>query len=301
VAASSVRAFEPGDEPALLTLAAAAVDVDRLPGIDRQDLAGDIDGFAADRGGVLVAVEDGRVVGYCAPRFDMLIVHPAFRRRGHGTRLIGAALEIARSRGHDSLVLYGSPGTAAGAGFIAATGATYVHSLWRLDLPPDVALSPPSFPASVDVRPYRHPDDLEAFTALADESFRDHPTPLPFTIEIIDHAHSQPGFDPASIVLVAPAADPSTMVAWARARATTTDAGEARGQIDFIGVLPAWRRRGLGRALLRWGIAKVRADGARVVQLTVTALNENALELYRSEGFVQAIEWPHDALSTSLG
>jgi hypothetical protein len=59
VAASGGRSFEPGDEPALLTLAAASVDVDRLPGIDCQDPAGDVEGSAAERCGVVVTIGDG--------------------------------------------------------------------------------------------------------------------------------------------------------------------------------------------------------------------------------------------------
>jgi ribosomal protein S18 acetylase RimI-like enzyme len=58
-------------------------------------------------------------------------------------------------------------------------------------------------------------------------------------------------------------------------------------------VLPRWRGRGLGRELLRWGIALCRARGAERIELSVEALNERALGLYRTDGFEPTIEWPH--------
>lgn len=292
----SVRSFVPGDEPAVMDVVEATIEADRLPGIDRHELARAVDRMAGDPGGTAVALEAARIVGFCAPRFDLLFVHPAFRRRGHGRRLVAAGLEIARARGLQTLALFGSTDTAAGSGFIAAMGATYAYSLWRLDLPPDVPVPPATFPSTVAVRPYAHPDDLAAFVELALASFVDHPTPLPFTTEIIGRSHSLPDFDPAAILLASPTGDPATLIAWAKARGYTTDAGEPGGSIDFVGVVPAWRRRGLGRELLHWGIGKLRADGARIVDLSATATNESALELYRSTGFVPAIEWPHFAI-----
>ena len=55
-----------------------------------------VDRLAGDPDGTVVALEGERIVGYCTPRFDDLTVHPAFRRRGHGRRLIAAALELVR-------------------------------------------------------------------------------------------------------------------------------------------------------------------------------------------------------------
>lgn len=52
-------------------------------------------------------------------------------------------------------------------------------------------------------------------------------------------------------------------------------------------VAPAFRRRGLGAALLRAAIAHVRSlDGVRQLGLSVNAANTAAKSLYRSAGFV---------------
>lgn len=59
-----------------------------------------------------------------------------------------------------------------------------------------------------------------------------------------------------------------------------------RGEIGILGVVPDARGIGLGRALLRWGGRWLdRARAARIT-LLVDGQNENALGLYRSEGFV---------------
>ena len=57
------------------------------------------------------------------------------------------------------------------------------------------------------------------------------------------------------------------------------------GLIGVLGVARAARGIGLGRALLRWGVGALSAQGFRRVALYVDGENENALSLYRSEGF----------------
>ena len=292
---ASIRVFRPGDEPAVMDVVDAALPVDRIPGIDRAGMVRAVERMAGDPGGVVVALEGDRIVGYCAPRFDDLTVHPAFRRRGHGRRLIEAAVEIARSRGQDGVTVYGSTDDPAPAGFIAALDATYHSSIWLCELAANAPAEAPAFPPDVVVRAYRDPADMVAYVALASASFADHPTPMEFTETMVTRSHALPEFDPASILLVAPADDPEALIAWAKARRFETDDGMPRGSIDFIGVLPAWRRRGLGQELLRWGIDRLRATGAEVIELNVTASNERALELYRRAGFEPVVEWPHYA------
>lgn len=58
------------------------------------------------------------------------------------------------------------------------------------------------------------------------------------------------------------------------------------GGIYGLGVLPAYRGRGYGRALLLQGIAKLRETGAEQIMLQVVTENANALHLYESCGFV---------------
>jgi ribosomal protein S18 acetylase RimI-like enzyme len=52
-------------------------------------------------------------------------------------------------------------------------------------------------------------------------------------------------------------------------------------------VLKAYRRIGLGEALLRTGLEWSRAQGIRKVRLGVFATNESAIALYKKLGFVE--------------
>ncbi len=60
----------------------------------------------------------------------------------------------------------------------------------------------------------------------------------------------------------------------------------ATGLIDDIGVRPAYQRRGLGEALMRWALAWCREQGLPRATLEVRLNNEPALALYRKLGFV---------------
>lgn len=64
-----------------------------------------------------------------------------------------------------------------------------------------------------------------------------------------------------------------------------TAADEA--EVHALAIDPAWRRRGLGRLLLRSAVSLARIAGARAVLLEVRARNDAALRLYQSSGFTR--------------
>jgi ribosomal protein S18 acetylase RimI-like enzyme len=57
------------------------------------------------------------------------------------------------------------------------------------------------------------------------------------------------------------------------------------GGIQNLGVLPGWRGRGLGEALLLQALDGFRRAGLGRAQLEVTAQNDTAIRLYRRLGF----------------
>jgi len=61
----------------------------------------------------------------------------------------------------------------------------------------------------------------------------------------------------------------------------------AAAEIVYLGVRPAFRRRGLGRALIRHALADAFARHVRHVHLAVDSANTPAAALYQSEGFVE--------------
>jgi mycothiol synthase len=71
------------------------------------------------------------------------------------------------------------------------------------------------------------------------------------------------------------------------------DEGRPTGEVKLVGVRREARGRGLGRELVRWGVAAVRERGVGDVFLSVEGENAGALGLYESLGFRQHVEWPH--------
>lgn len=59
------------------------------------------------------------------------------------------------------------------------------------------------------------------------------------------------------------------------------------GAVQNLGILPAYRGRGLGTQLLLQALQGMRQAGLRRASLDVTAMNESAVRLYRRLGFQQ--------------
>jgi mycothiol synthase len=293
--AAVVRPARASDEAGLRDVMEASLATDAIPGFLRSDIERALIRIVPDPAGTVVALEDGRVVGYCTPHHDDLTVHPAFRRRGHARRLVPAAIELARERGHDELQLYVPSHLPASQAFAAALGFRYRSSLWQFRLRDGHMVSEPHFPPEVVTRPFDPTldGDIDAWVAFMLAAFDGHPTPMTWTPAVIAHVNASSDFDPTAILLVAPADDPTRPVGFARIETAPDEAGAVVGDVGLIGVLPAWRGRGLGRELLRWSVTDLRRRGAKTIELSVEAANERATTLYRAHGFEPAIEWPH--------
>jgi len=62
---------------------------------------------------------------------------------------------------------------------------------------------------------------------------------------------------------------------------------DGSGYLDFLGVAPEFRRRGLATALVRSAIATLQGRGAAPIHLTVREDNHGARSLYASSGFTE--------------
>ncbi|MFC2054174.1 GNAT family N-acetyltransferase [Chloroflexota bacterium] len=64
------------------------------------------------------------------------------------------------------------------------------------------------------------------------------------------------------------------------------EVGSASGVIEYLSVREGFRSKGLGRNLLRHGINVAIADGLKTIYLSVNGINDSAISLYLSEGFM---------------
>ncbi len=72
--------------------------------------------------------------------------------------------------------------------------------------------------------------------------------------------------------------------------------GMTRAQIESVRVAGSARGSGIGRALFDWAIARARAEGCGLVQLTTDKQRPDALRFYESLGFVGS----HEGMKLSL-
>lgn len=289
-AAGVVRPVRRGDEAAIREIMERSQADGEQPGTTRHDIDSTLNGLAVEPGRVFVAAEDDRVVGFVGRMFGLVVVHPAARRRGHGTRLVDAALDDARQAGEHELSL-ASFGRAAPETFLARRGFVYAHSLWLLALPPNHDVPAPHAPPDVIFRQLRVDEHVGNYVALINASFVDHPTPLAVNEAQVHHVHTKPDFDPTTTAVVTPRDEPERLIGFCRT-VLVHEADGRHGDVRLIGVLPAWRGRGLGRELLRWGVHRLREGGATKITLTVEARNARALGLYERHGFERMQEWP---------
>lgn len=149
------------------------------------------------------------------------------------------------------------------------------------------------WPAGVSPRPYERGRDDQAFDLVIQESFADH---FGFVHEPhgewIGRRVDQSGFDAALWTLAVEAGKP--------VGAILAYAPEGEGWVRELGVRPAWRGKGLGRALLLHTFTLFAQRGIKRVGLGVDMANTTgATQLYESVGM--RVAFRHDLYEKRLG
>ncbi|HTR96283.1 MAG TPA: GNAT family N-acetyltransferase [Candidatus Acidoferrales bacterium] len=201
-----------------------------------------------------------------------------FRRRGIGTRLARALVAAADASGArpdvSGSAWYPDP---AGEALAARLGFAHERWFWLMTRPRGGAPEP-VWPADIELRTFDGSDRAIAdWIAAYEDSFADHFRHVRSTAEDGRRMASDPGFRADGLALAYRGAE---CVGFCR-----NALFERRGEIGVLGVVRAARGIGLGRALLRWGVRWLEANGPGPVTLLVDGANESALALYRSEGF----------------
>jgi mycothiol synthase len=266
-------------------------------GVGRADVERYLEDVVRDPAATLVAVEDDVVVGSLTTRVNDLSVAPGSRRRGHGRALLDAAVARARDSGEPYVLLYvpgggEPPRDTAARLFAVATGMAYLTTLTRMRRDGLGGVGDLARPAGIVLRPLLPAEDLASYVAMVNASFADHPTYFHLDLDAVERAHTAPGFDLDGIALVAAADRPGPAVGFVRSYVEADDTGAPVGVIGHVGVLPAWRGRGLGRLLVRWALRRFASLGLDRAELSVVATNASALRLYATEGFETIIAWP---------
>lgn len=283
----TIRIFQPGDAEPLTTLLRTALANGEQNGHTSVDIEGLTGSFPIIRN-LLIAELDDIPVGLISPDHHLVQVDPKARRRGVGRALVECAEAAVQASGDGPLILFPPHDNEGAIAFLDHLGYEYDHSLWRFLFASGDAEQLTELPDGLFARHY---DDslLSAYVELINESFVDHPTPLRVTTEQIQHVHASPLFNPESIAIIEHSH--GDLIGFCTT-SVHRDNDPPSGEIRLVGVRQDYRRNGLGRWLLCWGIQYLRSSGIVSIELIIEGQNERALELYRSVGFEPVEEWP---------
>jgi mycothiol synthase len=233
------------------------------------------------------AFAEGRLMGLVSSEFKFTLVAPPWRRKGIGRRLVDLAETMERERGRPNVLMGLIPEDAIGAAFLKATGFRFHSTLWDLILPEDTAVGVATWPDDLEARAFDRTRDVDGWIALFNAAFADHATPLQLDPAFIAAGLDDPANDDADLLVLEDRASGELVGFCATAPNRTAGKISPKGEIWTIGVRPDRQGEGLGRELLRWGLARLQSLGVTEIDLSVNARNERALHLYEAEGFIR--------------
>ena len=301
----TIRSFRPDDLPALVQLINEA---------DRVDDAGNSTTLAAlshrlseprikPTENLFVAEVDGRLVGYVLllPRQEATllrmgvagIVHPQWRRQGIGTALMRHAEERAGTVRSDKPVFLDLVTRERIAGMTELAMSLGLHPVryfFYMQCHDLSSLPDPALPAGITLRNLNPQQDAEAFLVAYNDGFSDHWGYVPTTREQLQHWFDSPRFCAEDALLaVTQQGDIAGVCIVLFPQMDAEMLKSNPPHIDDLAVPHAYRRRGIGRALLLAGMHRIRRQGFQACALGVDADNPNkALHLYESVGFAVA-------------
>ncbi|HEY4315650.1 MAG TPA: mycothiol synthase [Actinomycetes bacterium] len=234
-----------------------------------------------------------------------VVVDPAYRRHGVGRALVEATVAETRD---GRLRLWAHGGHPAAAALAASLGFRESRELWQMRRSLYAALPEVSVPAGVELRTFRPGADDEAWVTLNALAFRGHPEQGSWTIDDLHRRETEPWFDPAGFFLAVRQDEHGERLVgfhWTKVHGGDSHehphphpdghghGHDPIGEVYVVGVDPAERGTGLGRALTLTGLRHLRALGLPDAMLYVDADNAPAIRLYQALGFTR---WETDVM-----
>lgn len=216
-------------------------------------------------------------------------VRADWRRQGIGSALLEEITARVRAADQspgriDRLALFAWMPCDGAREFAERAGFESVHFYHRMERPA-VACASPVWPDGITVRTFDGSEEmLERWNTAYNAGFVATWRYRPGTLADCRRLAEAPGFHPDNVIIAFAGGEPAGLVrvAWEEG------SGGADGIVEIVGVVPAQRSRGLGRALLRAGLQRLGSRKCRWFRLIVDAESPVAPSLYQSEGFASA-------------
>lgn len=283
-----IRNFRPDDIVAYVRL------VNEIDELDRLGKATSVERMKEHLGqpgchpeqNIFLAVENGLLVGYAEVWCELEIgrvvldgaVHPAHRRRSVGSSLLETAIKHGRKLRAKVVQLHIGQNIMATQSFVEKRGFTLVRRHWHMVLSNYRRAALPAL-YGYDVRHFACGDE-EGLCALQNLAFANTWGFRPNTTQEVRYLVNSSFCHPEGILLIT---EGQRMVAYCW---TIDDAVYSKkGYVRMMGVDPAYRNRGLGKAILVAGIDYLRERGMKEIELMVDSRNPVAKRLYQSLGF----------------
>ncbi len=263
---------------------------------------------------------DGELAGYGhldptdpveGPAGEM-VIDPAARRQGLGLML---GLALSEEAGSGGLRLWAHGDLPSAARLASAAGFSRSRALWQMRRSLQARIGKPQLADGVTVRTFDVGRDEDAWVSLNQRAFARHPEQGAWTRTDLDMREREPWFDPNGFFLAdrdgrlvgfhwtkihggnEEPGQPAPGSAEAAGLAVTRHGHEAIGEVYVVGVDPAERGTGLGRALTLIGLRYLRSRGLSQVMLYVDETNTAAIRLYESLGFTH---WDTDVMFSNM-
>ena len=266
----------------------------------------------------ILAFDDDRLVGYAHTRWNApqahprlaveIVVHPDWYDSHVARHLLDETRAVLGRAGGGLLYLWVHRVQDPDQTLARQMGFEVQRELLYMTRPLQ-AVPPAHLPAGVEVRPYSGDVDDAEFLRVNNAAFKGHPENGGWSSEDFTERRSLHWFDPEGL-LMAWRGDRLAGFHWTKWHSHESDQDPAHapeGEVYVLAVDPDAHGGGLGRALLRAGLAHLHTKGCRRAVLYVDAASESAVALYESEEFTaryrdvcyQEDVWPIVDYSTS--
>lgn len=216
-----------------------------------------------------------------------VVVHPGWRARGVARRLLAETRAVLARAGGGTMYVWvhrvADPADTTPARMGFAVQRELAFMVRPLDELPEALPAP----EGVEIRPYRPGEDDDAFLEVNNAAFGDHPENGNWDREEFARRRDYDWFEPEGLLMAWRGAELLGFhwTKWHGHDADEVPAHDPVGEVYVLATHPRARGMGLGRVLLRAGLAHLRGRGCTRAILYVDCANTAAVGLYESEGF----------------